>query len=626
MCHDTLPLFQQLQTRRSSTPAHDWWRAVHDFSTAVSVVLGRSDEAPTLASVTASAAQRAQSATDAGDWLDLNRAVWELLDTCFVDQARGDGSVADALASWLRRNYVAVFADAPCEGSLAPALHRLVPACASAPRPEEVPEYWPTLALLVACGWTGCALELLQQHSAWADWRLRKPAAKPIVAVLEALERLLVHAPHGEGTRAHGHTQAWRAAVVSTLGAANLWTDVEGTRTGEGARRVVAILGGDQDAVLEACADASWVELLVALLCHVHPSCSTPRDLVRLAAACMGRKHVLERGPTMLEELLVAALGREAPEVIRICATGLDAWMNAHVPDILSASSDAYDLVHTPLPTAARGAVSVTAWYRMQYADACAANPPLLHVACAYYAASGSQGAQALHALLCAAGDAVDTSRQMQAFSLAQHYGDAGAAAHVCIAAGASAEASGALGEAIQWYIRGDRPEKLAALVDCILPPHPWQAPDTTLVTSCLDSIGQVGDHPTGPVAFLAHWAAMHNAIDDARCTPGEHARHHEAKAATALRALLNSNDIPRERWPAALFASLPLLESPCGTITADDTALMAARLQELALHPWEPQLIGELSHPEAQAQMAAVKLALTRNLARAYMTVNTAN
>jgi hypothetical protein len=89
---------------------------------------------------------------------------------------------------------------------------------------------------------------------------------------------------------------------------------------------------------------------------------------------------------------------------------------------------------------------------------------------------------------------------------------------------------------------------------------------------------------------------------------------------------LLTTNDIPRERWPAALFAAVPLLESPCGVVSADDTALMTARLQELALHPWEQQLSGEASHPQAQAQLAAVRLALARNLARAFTHANMAS
>lgn len=141
------------------------------------------------------------------------------------------------------------------------------------------------------------------------------------------------------------------------------------------------------------------------------------------------------------------------------------------------------------------------------------------------------------------------------------------------------------------------------------------------LTTRRSTGIGHVGDKPTGPIAFLSHWAAMHAASDAARA--GKCA--HESRAAAALRALLTTNDIPRERWPAALFASVSLLESPSGTIGADDTALMAARLRELELHPWEAQLSGsEPTHPEAQAQMAVVQLALARNLARAYVQTNT--
>ena len=502
MCHETLPLFASLHLRRHTTPPHEWWRAVLDFSRSVGVVLGRSDEVPTLQGVSAPAPSQ-----PADDRAALHRAVWELLDTCFVDQAVADGSTADALAAWLRRNHGAVLSDVPTPGSLAAVLSRVVPACSSAARPEEVEEYWPAMGLLAACGWTRCAQELLHQHSAWADWRLRTPAAKPLVAVLEALERLLMHAPHGEALGAHSHAQAWRSAVLSTLASPSLWADVEGSATERGARQVVAIMAGDQEAVMAACEQATWVELFVALLCRVHSSCCTPRDLVRLAAACMGRKHVLNRGPTVLDELLVAALARDAPEVVRLCASGLDAWMSAHVVEVLSASPDAYELVHTPVASASQGTVTLSAWYRMQYAAACAANPALLHVACEYYAAAGPQGTKALHALLCAVSEEGDPDRQLRAYGLARQFGSGATASHVCAAAGSTAEAAGALGEAIHWYIRGDLPAKLAALVDSILPPQPWGAPDMTVVTSCLDSalLAPCAVHRASPLTPTHH-------------------------------------------------------------------------------------------------------------------------
>ena len=503
VCFDTLPLFESLHSRRHTTPPHEWWRAVQDFSRSVGAVLGRSDEVPTLQAVAAPPPLQPGE-----DRAALNRAVWELLDTCFVDQAQADGSTADALAAWLRRNHGAVLSDVPTTGSLAAVLSRVVPACARAPRPEEVPEYWPALGLLTACGWTRCAQELLHQHSAWADWRLRKPAAKPLVAVLEALERLVMHAPHGEALGAHSHAQAWRTAVHSTLASPSLWADVEGSATGQGARQVVAIMAGDQDVVMEACEQATWVELFVALLCRVHSSASTPRDLVRLAAACMGRKQVLARGPTVLDELLVAALARDAPEVVRLCASGLDAWMSAHVPDVLSASPDAYELVHTPVASATHGAITLSSWYRLQYAASCAATPALLHVACEYYAAAGPQGAKALHALLCGVSDEGDPDMQMRAYALARQLGSGTTASHVCAAAGATAEATGALGEAIQWYICGDLPDRLAALVDRILQPHPWGAPDPSVVASCLDS------------AFHVQFAACPCHSSHTPCTP----------------------------------------------------------------------------------------------------------
>ncbi len=134
-----------------------------------------------------------------------------------------------------------------------------------------------------------------------------------------------------------------------------------------------------------------------------------------------------------------------------------------------------------------------------------------------------------------------------------------------------------------------------------------------------------MGELASGPVAFLAGCREVHECLASAlRASkdgaPAADVRAHEACAAGALRALLRRGDVPRDRWPAVLFAAVPLLESSHGVLSAVDTSLLAARLQELQLHPWEPALSAEPTHPEAEAQLEAVRLALARNLARCWV------
>lgn len=66
-----------------------------------------------------------------------------------------------AFSWWLRRHEV-LFGD----GSR-PALSEVASRLSEGSRPEDDPEYWPTLHRLVAVGWLDDAIDLLGSHSAW---------------------------------------------------------------------------------------------------------------------------------------------------------------------------------------------------------------------------------------------------------------------------------------------------------------------------------------------------------------------------------------------------------------------------------------------------------------------------
>jgi hypothetical protein len=93
--------------------------------------------------------------------------------------------------------------------------------------------------------------------------------------------------------------------------------------------------------------------------------------------------------------------------------------------------------------------------------------------------------------------------------------------------------------------------------------------------------------------------------------------REHEAAAADTLRALLSANGVPRSRWPAVLFAAVPLLEGLHSALTAADSQLLLARLEELHLHAWDGTVLTEHEDAAAEAQLEAVRLALARHAAR---------
>ena len=356
----------------------DWWKDVNKFSRAVASVLGRNEDnshpSPHLSP------QQAR-----------NLASWELLEACFVEQGRETGALSHPMVRWLRLNDSAAAESDACVG---PTLRRVHQACATAPRPEEVPGYWTVAAQLVALGRYECAVDLLRLHSVWAEWSLRKPSAAPAVDALNMTERLLRHAPPPGCPDALA--QGWRRALAEALTSPDLWDRVGGTPTGDGVQALLRVLSAEE-ASLEA-HTSGWVELFVAKLRHLHPTTSAPADLLRLARTCIARKGgAPERDP--LQAMLLAALGRDAAECVRLCSEHLDAWFNAHAPELLAAAGpEASELVNSPLPGG--DGRSVVQWHRLEFAACCAATPALTYLAAEYCAAAGEVGLGALRQLL----------------------------------------------------------------------------------------------------------------------------------------------------------------------------------------------------------------------------------
>lgn len=591
---------------QGAVPQADWWSDVYQFSRALAKVLGRNEEGSAHPSSAPLAPQQA-----------LNLACWELLEACFVEQGRVSGSLSHSLVRWLQLNDRAAAEGDACVG---PTLRRVQQACATAPRPEEVAGYWSAAAQLVALGRYACAVDLLRQHSVWAEWSLRKPSAAPAVAALNMTERLLLHAPPPGSPDAHA--QGWRRALAEALTSPDVWDRVGGTPTGDGVQALLRVLSAEE-ASLEA-HTSGWVELFVAQLRHSHATTNAPRDLLRLARACIARKGGSpERDP--LQAMLLASLGRDAAECVRLCSQHLDAWFNAHAPELLAAAGpDASELVSSPLPGG--DGRSVVQWHRLELAACCAASPALTYLAAEYCAAAGDVGAGALRELLLRAAGAGDDLLLQQLVSVARRHGLDDVELMLSTAAGVSAEAAGSFGAAAAWCARcGDGGHQLQRLAAQKLPPQTWRAPDEQ--PAILRSMGEeAGAATQGPLALLrgfselrAHVAAAQRAGALAADDPAaaDALREHEAAAADTLRALLSANGVPRSRWPAVLFAAVPLLEGLHSALTAADSQLLLARLEELHLHAWDGTVLTEHEDAAAEAQLEAVRLALARHAAR---------
>jgi len=618
IAHDTLPLFSALLEALKSQP-RDRWLAVLEYSRAVGLVLGR----PQTVELTL------ESAGQDGGTHALNLAAWELLEACFVDQAPVRGSLAGSLVAWIQRNGPAA-STRDQQPSLASALRRLLAAADAAPRPEELAEFWPIAARLVALGWTRACCELLQRHSVWGEWRLRKPSAQPTVAAIEAVERLLARAPQPGAAEAQLRLQEWRGAVAALLAASHVWAPLAGSATGEGLRSLVRVLAGEEEAIVSAA--VGWRELFFAQLCHVYPLSSSRRELLRVAAASMSRMRVQAQTLAPLDEVLMACIDGDAAECVRICSAHLDSWFNAHAPDLLAAGGGAAEaLVCSPLPGG--DGSSVMQWYRLEYATACAAAPALQHVAAEYLAACGPAGGaclrraqtakltwpveEALRAIFRAPG--ADERAALRTLALARRFAPPEVAADVCAAKGKAAEVAGSFGCSLQWYRRGDCAAGLSRILDQgLLRQCPWAAPEPSRMSALLACMS-AEEGCSGPLSPAAYYAALQASIGKAAAAvheglPQEVVRAHECAAAAALRSLLQEPDVPRTLWPAALGAAVPLLECPGGVLDEADTHLLASRLMELQVHPWASVELDDVG----EAQVSALQLALARSFARA--------
>ena len=605
VAHCTFPHFNELLAKAAAAPQSEWWKDVYKFSREVGVVLGRKEHGGSLPGSPLTQQQA------------LKLACWELLVACFVDRGQVSNSLSHSLVRWLHLNDSAAADSSTC---VQPTLQRVQQACASAPRPEEVPGYWSAAAQLVALGRYSCAVDLLRLHSVHAEWSLRKPSAAPAFSALDMAERLLLRAPHPGSPDAH--VQTWRRALAEALTSPDIWERVGGTPTGDGVQALLRVLSAEE-AALETYT-SGWVELFVAKLCHSHPSMNAPQDLLRLAHACAARKGgAPERVP--LQAMLLASLGLDAAECVRLCSEHLDAWFNAHAPELLAAAGpDAFELVRSPLPGG--DGRSVAQWHRLDFAACCAASPALTYLAAEYCAAAGDIGAGALRELLLRASGAGNELQVQQLASVARRLGLVEVELLLCTGAGMAAEAAGNVGAAVAWFAQCSGGSlKLQQVAAQKLPREPWRAPDEQ--PALLRSMGAEAETATrGPLAFLRGFSKLRACVSAAQRqgalavgdpTAADAAAAHEADAADTLRELLSTDGVPRARWSALLFAAVPLLEGLHCSLSAADADLLLARLEELELHAWDGAALTDDKEPAAEAQLEAVRLALARHAAR---------
>ncbi|KAG1660588.1 hypothetical protein FOA52_003019 [Chlamydomonas sp. UWO 241] len=620
---------------------------------------------------------RERATGDAGSLVALEHAVWQLLEVFFVDAVMSEGYVAEDMCGWLADNGD-VLDEMIGRESVAARLHFLL----SSQRPDVLDDYWPCMRALVLTGRSRDALMLLDAHDAMAGGGGGAPlhdSMLPQYELLDALYVLLRQMPRFRSGAPDGSTQGasgasgrefdnmaeflnyraqWAAQVRGLpRSAAELFSAAAAVNTAsaDGVASVLAILGGDDEGVLLD-ASANWLELLVAQLVHVRPSCQARQHLRPLL------RHVREQLPDdggggsgaavlpLLGDLLEATIDLEVQRVVEVLSSSgaVSAWFMAHMYEVLRAAPRTCGTIERPLPLF--GGDQVEYW-RLLFAEMLAATPSTTKLAVRYLSWCPTYGADAAEALLEAQPLGSDTPagyKQVdKLLQLAGDHGLASSATVLCRSAGASAWSRGQLGEAAGWLLRARDERRLAVCLEAVVEELgsllssavgtyraaalPLAAAEqlealVASLTPPASTRGGVSGPAHASVQLLGGFlalaraaravaAAAERADTGSAAAPGE-----EAAAAAPVRdaamALVAGGCVPRGMRAPLLFHLLPALEARATAFGVGDCQVLTRWLTDV-----------ELARQAGAAEMGLhprhvkdVRLALARASARAHM------
>lgn len=538
----------------------DAFASAHEFSRAV-----------------ADALEEASSSSEGdGDGVALARAVWELLDVYFITRGGGLGVGTDAVVDWYRVNASSL---ALGEASASGRLRELVARLKESARPEEASGYWEMIVTMVAIGWTEAANDLLQMHSAWAEWRLRKTSVQPQVELMEAAGALLRTLPKLGGEEGAANLQQyaayrheWLRQVKTVLAEGGLFNNCWGP-TADGVRNVLLVLSGDERTIVSSV--GNWVELMIAQLQHIHPTLKIQGEHESLArAACRSKGKLVSEA---LDSLIMYAIAGDSQGVISVCSRHLDSWFMAYSTTLLSRAGGAQaDVLRRPTASGA----SQSELYMLEYCSSLATSAQTRDLAVRILAAYCSErGIEMMATTLMRLavtedeGETEDDAPAKAAHALAVEVGLPNTSARIAKMASERARANGYVSLAFDWLrvsqntvgsdelarglaqvgALGDAAATLAR-VDKFMEKHG----DQVLV----NANGDVDVHENA-VDFFRARAKFNAAMKILKTSVAldERARVAAKTAADALIAALAPRSTPPELWTAIIIDAIPLFE-----------------------------------------------------------------
>mmetsp|Transcript_42154 Transcript_42154/g.107793 ORF Transcript_42154/g.107793 Transcript_42154/m.107793 type:complete len:762 (-) Transcript_42154:164-2449(-) len=678
--YDVQPLFEQLQEKRhiaGGGRSAEWAGEVGRYSAAVASAMGRADglrEPPEQVSLEALDSGTLVTDDVVVAW---QRAVWELLELFFVQKGSTRDIVTEDIAQWTRRNWAVlglVSEEMPAGSNPWAELRReAFEGAASSGGLESHPLYWPCLLRAVALGWMGMAEDLLSWHSAWRRAGLgdaRAEGWQEQIEALEVVQTITRSIPHfcREGTadvtgRAfHAlpeflqYRDAWVRQCQAVLYAGEhqeMWDACAAASptTASGLKELLMLLSGDEGVLRRAA--SSWLELFIAEVLHCYPHLKPQVEFKPLMDRCV---ELSAEGPSEpwgahLRRLLEAAADCDPQTVMAALQAGpaTTPWLLAHVPDLLSmGGARAQAMLYTPLEF---HGCSQVEHYLLDYALSLMPYPATWRLATQYLAWCPAHGAPAMKLLLERLPVTVpggDSPLAHKALAVCTYHGGplAGTGASLCRAMGALAWQEGRLGAALHWLLAGHDGRRAGIAVRALVAeaeaalqnsssdvaPVAGLAEVASLLQSQGTAFGSKGGAAAGggslclepqgraSLEFLLRYhqlyAALQTAAQSDKALDGTSPALHAARE--ALLALLQPGVAPRRLWPAIVFKAVPLLEATSPPLfSLEDTRLLQERLADVRL----AQLGASKPAADDTMTMAVVRMALTRNLARAHIT-----
>jgi len=564
------------------TVAEDEFLSVHEFSRGVTEALRES-----LASE--------GEDVDANE-TSLSLAVWELLEAYFVTQGGGLGVGTDEIVSWYRRNAANL---ALGEKSASSRLRELLQALRESARPEEEKGYWNMVATMVAIGWSDAAIDLMNMHSAWAEWRLRKTSVRPQVELMEAAIALLQTLPRLGGDEGGAasvpqfvkYRNEWLRQVKSVLAEGGLFNSCWGP-TAEGVRAALLVLAGDERAI--AANVGNWMELMLAQLQHRYPTLKIHGEHESLAQASKRAKGPL--ATEALDSLLLSVMAGDAQTVVSVCSRHLDSWFMAYSTTMLSRAGGAQaDVLRRPTASGA----SQSELYMLEYCSALSTSKTTRELAVSLLAACCPLRGAAMisQALMCIAmeedeNETEDDANARAAYNRAVELNLTSTSSKIAHMASERARANGYVALAFDWLREcGDLPatDELArdlariADVDEGDPSAALARVDAFMAKNGDAALARAPDGEDVTDTCADFYRARATFVDAMRVLrTDDRAGAREAKiAADALVAALSPRSSPPELWHSLIVDAAPLFDGAfkvSALFNADAIRLLSAR------------------------------------------------